>query len=111
MNNITKYQESNPAYQELLEQISNRYIQGQAQAIRFVNEVLVVTNWNTGRYTVGYEQKGSPKAKYGSRLLENLSHDLTLLHGKGFSRSNLNYMRFFYLRYPICEKVSHKLIR
>lgn len=31
------------------------------------------------------------------------------LHGKGFSRSNLNYMRQFYKCYPICETVSHKL--
>ena len=109
MNNITKYQKNNPAYQELLEQISNRYVQGQAQAIRSVNQILIETNWNIGRYIVEYEQKGNPKAKYGSRLLESLSRDLTLLHGKGFSRSNLNYMRLFYLRYPICETLSHKL--
>ena len=109
MNNIIKYQEDNPLYQELLEQISNRYVQGQGQAIRSVNQVLIETNWNIGRYVVEYEQKGSPKAKYGSRLLENLSRDLTLLHGKGFSRSNLNYMRLLYLRYPICETLSHKL--
>jgi len=109
MNNITRYQENNPVYQELLKQISNRYVQGQAQAIRSVNEALIETNWNIGRYIVEYEQKGSQKAKYGSRLLENLSRDLTLLHGKGFSRSNLNYMRLFYLRYPICETLSHKL--
>jgi predicted nuclease of restriction endonuclease-like (RecB) superfamily len=58
---------------------------------------------------VEYEQGGSPKAKYGEKLLENLSRDLALLHGRGFSRSNLNYMRLFYIRYPICEKLSHKL--
>ena len=109
MNSITKSQESNLAYQELLKQISNRYIQGQAQAIRSVNEILIETNWNIGKYIVEYEQKGNPKAKYGSRLLENLSRDLTLLHGRGFSRSNLNYMRLFYFRYPICETLSHKL--
>jgi Uncharacterized conserved protein len=109
MNNITKYQDDNPAYQELLERISNRYVQGQSQAIRSVNEILIETNWNIGKYVVEYEQKGNPKAKYGSRLLENLSRDLTLLHGRGFSRSNLNYMRLFYLRYPICETLSHKL--
>jgi len=42
-------------------------------------------------------------------LLENLSKDLTLLHGKGFSRSNLQRMRQFYLAYPICATPSHKL--
>jgi len=42
-------------------------------------------------------------------LLENLSQDLSLVHGKGFSRSNLNNMRLFYQRYPICEELPHKL--
>jgi hypothetical protein len=58
---------------------------------------------------VEYEQDGKRKAEYGKALLENLSKDLTLLHGKGFSRSNLQRMRQFYLAYPICAKVSHKL--
>ncbi len=56
-----------------------------------------------------FEQKGNIKAQYGKALLENLSKDLRLIHGKGFSRSNLTYMRLFYNTYPICEKVSHKL--
>lgn len=99
----------NPEYNELLERISGRYVDGQAQAIRSVNEFLIDTNWNIGKYIVEYEQRGSARAKYGSKLLENLSHDLTLRHGRGFSRSNLNYMRLFYLRFPICEKLSHKL--
>jgi predicted nuclease of restriction endonuclease-like (RecB) superfamily len=58
---------------------------------------------------VEFEQGGSFKAKYGKALLENLASDLTRLHGKGFSRSNLNYMRLFYQRFPICEELPHKL--
>lgn len=38
-----------------------------------------------------------------------LSRDLTRLHGRGFSRSNLVYMRLFYLRYPISQKPSDLL--
>ena len=34
---------------------------------------------------------------------------LTLRHGKGFSRSNLVYMRLLYLRYPISQKPSDLL--
>jgi hypothetical protein len=96
-------------FQELLERISRRYVEGQAQAVRSVNEAIVETNWQIGKYVVEYEQAGNPKAEYGSKLLENLSRDLSLLHGRGFSRSNLNYMRLFYLRFPICETLSHKL--
>jgi len=96
-------------YRILLNKISQRYIEGQAQAIRAVNENIIITNWDIGRYIIEFEQDGNPRAKYGTSLLENLSKDLTLRHGRGFSRSNLNYMRLFYLTFPICEKVSHKL--
>ena len=42
-------------------------------------------------------------------LLETLSRDLTLLHGKGFSRSNLVRMRQLYIEFPISAKPSHLL--
>jgi hypothetical protein len=87
-------------YRELLERISQRYVEGQAQAVRSVNEAMVETNWHIGQYIVEYEQGGKKKAEYGSKLLVNLSRDLTLLHGRGFSRPNLNNMRLFYPAIP-----------
>ena len=101
--------EISKSYQELLERISHRYAEGQAQAVRSVNEIIVETNWQIGKYIVEYEQGGKKKAEYGKGLLENLSKDLIPLHGKGFSRSNLQRMRQFYITYPICAKPSHKL--
>jgi hypothetical protein len=71
--------------------------------------VLLETYWHIGQYIVEFEQEGVARAEYGKGLLDRLSKDLALLHGKGFSRSNLTYMRLFYLRYPICEKPSHIL--
>jgi len=102
-------QEIAKPYQELLERISQRFVEGQAQAVRSVNESIIETNWEIGKYIVEYEQGGNPKAKYGSKLLETLSRDLTLLHGRGFSRPNLNNMRQFYLSFPICQTLSNKL--
>jgi predicted nuclease of restriction endonuclease-like (RecB) superfamily len=96
-------------YQELIERISRRYVEGQVQAVRSVNKAINETYWKIGQYVVEYEQEGKRKAEYGKALLENLSKDLTLLHGKGFSRSNLQRMRQFYLAYPICATPSHKL--
>ena len=96
-------------YQELLERISHRYVERQIQAVQYVNEVIVETNWQIGKYIVEYEQDGKKKAEYGKGLLENLSKDLTPVHGRGFSRSNLQRMRQFYLLYPICATASHKL--
>jgi len=89
--------------------IFKHHAEGQAQAVWSVNESIVGTNWDISRYIVEFEQGGKPGAKYGAGLLENLSRDLALRHGRGFSRSNLNYMRLFYLLFPICETLSHKL--
>ena len=67
---------------------------------------LVRTNWQIGHYIVEYEQKGNERAEYGAELLNNLSHDLTIAYGKGFSRSNIVYMRKFYLYFPQSETLS-----
>ncbi|MBX2928249.1 MAG: DUF1016 family protein [Saprospiraceae bacterium] len=100
---------SKSEYQTLVQQISETYQIGQANAYRFVNRELLETNWKIGQYIVEFEQGGNTKAEYGKALLDNLSKDLTLLHGKGFSRSNLNHIRQLYLIHPTCETVSHKL--
>jgi predicted nuclease of restriction endonuclease-like (RecB) superfamily len=96
-------------YQGLLVKISEIYISGQVRAHQAVNVQLMETYWKIGQYIVEFEQGGQAKAEYGKALLSNLSKDLSLRHAKGFSRSNLTYMRLFYLRYPICEKASHIL--
>lgn len=69
----------------------------------------IFANWQTGKYIVEFEQGGKVRAEYGKQLLVNLAKDLTLHNGRGFSRSNLSYMRKFYLSFPKCETVSHKL--
>jgi predicted nuclease of restriction endonuclease-like (RecB) superfamily len=96
-------------YKQLVSQISSVFILGQQKAVSAINTHLVETYWRIGQYIVEYEQNGSEKAEYGKKLLENLSKDLSLLHGKGFSRSNIQRMRQFYITYPICAKPSHKL--
>jgi len=100
---------SGASYQDLLEQISSTYSAGRNAALQAVNTQLLETYWRVGQQIVEFEQGGKDRAEYGAALLERLSVDLRLRHGKGFSRSNLNHMRLFYLRYQNCEKPSHKL--
>lgn len=100
---------ANTEYQNLLDRIANAYTQGRIRAHQAVNTELIETNWQIGRHIVEFEQCGSVKAEYGKALLTNLGRDLTLRHGKGFSRSNLVYMRLLYLRYPISQKPSDLL--
>ncbi|MDI6735695.1 MAG: PDDEXK nuclease domain-containing protein [bacterium] len=96
-------------YKNLLGKISDTYSQGQSFAYQAVNTHLIETYWQIGQYIIEFEQGGNIKAAYGKALLANLAKDLTLLHGKGFSRSNLVYMRLFYQRYPKSQKPSHQL--
>ncbi|QTA82710.1 DUF1016 [Desulfonema limicola] len=99
----------NMNYQGLVNQISETFLQGQKNAVISVNSHLLETYRAVGQYIVEFEQKGNEKAEYGKNLLNSLSKDLTNIHGKGFSISNLNRMRQFYLVYPICATLSHKL--
>jgi len=95
-------------YKTLISQIGDLLQQGRKQAAYAVNNILVQTYWQIGKYIVEYEQGGSEKSKYGSKLLDRLSKDLTLAYGKGFSRSNLMYIRKLYLSYKIGETLSHQ---
>ena len=74
-----------------------------------VNNILVKTYWEIGRIIVEDEQGHSDRAGYGKSLITDLSKKLTKEYGKGFSRSNLQNMRNFYLSYPICQTLSGKL--
>lgn len=106
MNNQLK---TNKDYDHLIGQIAQIYKQGQYNATIAINTSLVETYWQIGRYIVEFEQKGKQKAEYGTALIHNLSKDLSLTLGKGFSRSNLVYMRLFYSEFQISEKPSHLL--
>ena len=96
-------------YRGLVEGISRTFSQGLGKALQAVNAQLIETYWQVGRQIVEFEQGGKLRADYGKALIQTLARDLSLLHGKGFSRSNLVYMRLLYLRYPISQKPSHQL--
>jgi predicted nuclease of restriction endonuclease-like (RecB) superfamily len=100
---------ANSDYQHLLGRISEVYASGQARATQAVNTCITETYWQIGHDIVEFEQGGKARADYGKALLASLSRDLTLRHGKGFSRSNLVYMRLLYQEYPISQKPSDLL--
>ena len=74
-----------------------------------VNRELLVSYWKIGEIIVRYEQNEQIRAAYGEQTLKLLAKRLTKEFGKGFSRSNLQNMRLFYLNYQICQTVSGKL--
>lgn len=96
-------------YSDLITQIGGLLQKGREQVAQSVNIILVQTYWLIGRHIVEFEQGGKEKAEYGSFLFEQLSKDLTVLYGKGFSRANLLYMRKLYLTFPKSETLSNVL--
>ena len=86
-------------YNQLIDNISSLWTTAKEKAINAVNTELLEANWQTGKYIVEFEQGGKVRAEYGKQLLMNLAKDLTLKNGRGFSRSNLLYMRKFYLSF------------
>jgi predicted nuclease of restriction endonuclease-like (RecB) superfamily len=76
---------------------------------RQVNDELLTAYWNIGRIIVEHEQENKERADYGTQTLQALSKTLTTEFGKGFSVSNIQYMRRFYQTYQIQQTVSVKL--
>ena len=74
-----------------------------------VNNELLCSYWNIGRIICEYEQSDSARADYGKQTLKVLSKELTKEFGKGFSVSNIQFMRRFYQTYPIQQTASVKL--
>jgi hypothetical protein len=65
-------------------------------AYHTVNFVMVETYWKIGQKIVE-QQGGEERAKYGDKLMDNLSVKLTAEFGNGFTKRNLRAMRQFYL--------------
>jgi len=76
---------------------------------RQVNSELLAAYWNIGRLIVEHEQENKERAAYGTHMLKELSKSLTIEFGKGFSVSNIQFMRRFYKAYQIQQTVSVEL--
>lgn len=96
-------------YNNLIGNIGILLEESRKQAVKSINTLLIKTYWGIGRNIIKYEQGGKEKALHGSKLLDNLSKDLSKRYGKGFSIDNLERMRKFYLMFPNSAAVSRKL--
>ena len=94
---------------EMIEQIKQVMMQARANVAQTVNNELIAAYWNIGRIIVEHEQENNERAAYGKQTLKELSKALTKELGKGFSVSNLQFMRRFYQTYQIQQTLSVKL--
>ncbi len=93
----------------VVQEIKSVLDQARTNAAQQVNHELLNTYWSIGHIIVEYEQSRRDRADYGKQTLNELSQMLTRELGKGFSRSNLQNMRAFYLIYEKRQTVSGKL--
>ena len=83
--------------QRLLDDVCGIIERGREKAYAAVNNSIIETYWNIGRRIVEEEQQGKERAEYGEHIIENLSKQLTMLYGNGFSSRYLRSFRQFYL--------------
>ncbi len=106
---IDKPNNSPRGTEELLHSL-RELIQGARQKVlRAVDAVQVQTCWEIGRHIVEFEQGGSARAEYGTRLLPILSKSLSREFGRGFDATNLRHMRAFYQAFPIRDALRPEL--
>ncbi|MCC8164465.1 MAG: PDDEXK nuclease domain-containing protein [Lachnospiraceae bacterium] len=78
------------------------------QVYSVANSAMVRAYWSIGKSIV--EQQGDDdRAEYGKNLIPELSAQLTRDFGKGFTPTNLRYMRQFYLTFPNCHALRDEL--
>ena len=84
-------------FNELKEGIQKLSDSLRQNAMVAVNTNLTVRNWLIGFYIVEFEQNGEDRAKYGTKLLQNLADEF---NEDGLSYRNLKLYRQFYDCYP-----------
>jgi predicted nuclease of restriction endonuclease-like (RecB) superfamily len=98
-----------PGFEQAYERIKSILTEARARAHRAINVAMVAAYWEIGRVIVEEEQRGLPRAGYGTGLLPEIAQRLTAEFGKGFERYNLGNMRAFYLTYPIRDALRPEL--
>ena len=78
-------------------------------AARQINLVQLMTFYTIGRWIVEVEQQGESRAKYGRRIIKNLSEAMNTQFGRGFSVDTLENARKFYQTYQ--DRISETVFR
>ena len=102
---------SNIVESKFIEEIKELLSSAKEHVCTTINVAMVYTYYEIGRRIVEQEQKGQNRAEYGKEILKQLSSALTKEFGKGYSESNLTFIRKFYLIYAndqISESVFTK---
>lgn len=86
-------------YKQWIKELGERYRSSQIKAASLVNRTMLAFYWSLGRDITIHEDENVR----GSSFFESLSNDLKRIipDAKGFSATNLKYMRRFYELFPL----------
>ena len=102
---------ANPDYVQWLSDLKQRYRQSQIKAVVRINQSMLEFYWELGRDIVALKAE----SKWGSGVLQQLSADLQQMfpNEKGFSYTNIRYMKqwylFYYERVTNCQQLAGNL--
>lgn len=94
---------------KIIEDIKEVIVSSRQKVAYEVNNTMLLAYWNVEKIIVENEQNGNIKAEYGKQVMKELSKELRKILGSGFSVSNLQYIRRFYLTYKKQQTLSVKL--
>jgi predicted nuclease of restriction endonuclease-like (RecB) superfamily len=84
----------------LVERIEKTHLLLKQAVVKAINIHLTLRNWLIGCYIVEFEQNGEDKAKYGAKLLPNLSAKLRINGLSNINERELRRYKLFYQTYP-----------
>ncbi len=100
-NEMTKIQSN------LFERVVSILEQARSNVVRSVNSNMVIAYWLIGHEIVEEIQCGEKRAEYGKTVVLDLSEKLNNRYGSGFSVTNLQYFRKFYLVFSDRYIIQH----
>ncbi len=104
-----KYKIEKSFSDRFIQQIKDIITNAQNNAVRSINRERVMMYWSIGEKIFIEEQHGKERAIYGSFLIENLSKELTVTFGSGFSQRQLETCRQFFKVFQIPHTLRAEL--
>jgi hypothetical protein len=88
------------SFESLVGAIANVHQRLQSEAVKAVNTALTLRNWLIGGYIAVFELQGADRAKYGEKLLTELTRELARHQVSHTGRQQLYNYLSFYRAYP-----------
>ena len=98
-----------PVEDELYKNVRSYIVKARKKVYAVANTAMVDAYWNVGREIVE-KQGGAERSKYGDGLIGRLALKLTAEFGRGYTSTNLKYMRLVYQAFPnrhtLCDQLT-----